>query len=57
VCWGWSPPPPPPPPHAPALFYSWLLAGVPGFAQLLQTWNSESWPAGQPVLAVKLART
>ena len=28
-----------------------------GFGQLLQTWNSESWPAGHPVLAVKLART
>jgi hypothetical protein len=24
--------------------------------QMLQTWNSEHWPAGQPVFAVKVAR-
>src|ERR1700731_2277366 len=34
-----------------------VLGGTTGSGQLFQTWNSETCPAGHPVLAVKFSRT
>jgi glyoxylase-like metal-dependent hydrolase (beta-lactamase superfamily II) len=46
-------------PGLPSAPPSAAIAVVPGAAsgQLVQTWNSETWPAGHPVLAVKFSRT